>query len=323
MKELLSSVLEGKHTLAIGGHIHPDGDCIGSCVGLYLYLRQEYPELDVDVYLEEIPREFRFLEGTEQVKHQTDRDTPYDLFISLDCGDPGRLGFAEEMFKKARSTFCVDHHLSNDHFAEINYVVPEMSSTSEMIFNLLEEEKISPNVAALLYMGIAHDTGVFFYTCTSPGTMEAAAALMRKGILANEIIDRTYYVKSYLQQKVLGKAIERSALYFGERCIVSTLTKEVLDYYGAGPADLEGIVSQLRNTDGIEVSVFLYALQEREFKLSLRSRRYVDVSKIAQKLGGGGHARAAGATLKGTEGDILKQVLALIKEEILKKEEQS
>ena len=318
MRELLNSVLSGKQTVAVAGHIHPDGDSIGACIGLSLYLKKVYPEKRVDVYLEEIPKQFRFLSGADEILQEKATEEPYDLFICLDCGDAGRLGFAEEIFEEAKSTFCVDHHISNPGFAETNYVKPEASSASELVYRMLDPEQVDQDIAAALYMGIAHDTGIFFYSCTSPETMESAANLMRTGIPANEIIDRTFYVKTYVQQKLLGQAILSSELYFGEKCIASVITKEEMDRYGADPEDLEGIVSQLRNTEGVEASVFLYELPENKFKVSLRSRQYLDMSKVAMELGGGGHARAAGVTLSGEADEILKKVLAQIKEEFLK-----
>lgn len=316
MERMLNEVLEGKTTVAIAGHIHPDGDCIGSCVGLYLYLKEVYPKIETEVYLEEVPEQFRFLKGTDQIKKEADPGKIYDLFISLDCGDSGRLGFAEEMFKKAHNTFCVDHHISNPHYADVNYVVPDASSTSELIYRLAEKKKITREIAEALYLGIAHDTGVFLYSCTSPETMEAAADLLRTGIDANDIVDRTYYVKSYVQQQILGRAMLESILYFDGRCISSVITKNMMDQYGAKSSDLEGIVSQLRNTQGVEVAIFLYELRENEFKVSLRSRKAVDVSAVAQHFGGGGHVRAAGVTMQGEPEEILDRILTLLEPEL-------
>ena len=311
----LSEILKDKTTVAIAGHVRPDGDCVGSCTGLYLYISAAFPEVAVDVYLEEIPESFRFLKGTEDIQNTAKPDKEYDLFISLDCGDAGRLGFAEEMFYKAHSTFCVDHHISNQCFADENYVVPDASSTSELIYNLIDKEKITKEIAEALYLGIAHDTGVFLYSCTSPATMEAAADLLRTGIDANALIDRTYYVKSYIQNQILGRALLESFLLLDGKCIASVITKNVMDFYHAKPTDLEGIVSQLRNTEGVEVAVFMHELENRVFKVSLRSNGAVDVSAIAQYFGGGGHVRAAGVTMQGSCHDVLNNLLREIEKQ--------
>lgn len=304
----LSDILKDKKTVALGGHIRPDGDCIGSSMGLYIYLKEQYPCLETDIYLEEVPKVYQMIEKTEEVKMHIPADKQYDLFICLDCGDEQRLGFSFPLFEQAKHTLCIDHHKSNEAFADENYIVPEASSTSELIFRLLDKDKISKPAAEALYMGIAHDTGVFQYSCTSPETMEAAAELMRKGIDGSDIIDRTYYEKTYVQTQILGRALLESILILDKQCIVSVVDKKELEFYGADSNDLEGIVSQLRQTKGTEVAMFMYELETQQFKVSLRSKGKVDVSVIAKYFGGGGHARAAGFSMHGSSHDVINNV---------------
>lgn len=316
MKKLLQEILKGKKTIGIAGHVRPDGDCVGSCVGLYLYLTKEYPDAEVEVYLEEVPEQFLILKGTDQVKNQA-KDQIYDLFISLDCGSPDRLGFAEEMFQNAKMTLCVDHHISNLGYAKENVVVPDASSTSELIYRMIGAEGLNREIAEALYVGIAHDTGVFLYSCTAPETMEAAADLLRTGLDANALIDHTYYSKTYIQQQILGRALLESMFLLNKKCIVSVITKKVMDFYGAKTSDLEGIVSQLRNTAGVEVAIFLHELDSGEFKVSLRSNGVVDVSSVAQYFGGGGHVRAAGVTMQGSTYDVINNLMRKIAPQIV------
>lgn len=308
MSIILAEILKGKKTVALGGHVRPDGDCVGSCMGLYLYLKEQYPAIETDVYLEKIPDSFHLLKDTDVIRHEIREGQVYDLFICLDCGDVSRLGFSGPLFECAGETACIDHHISNEAFADSNYIVPDASSTSELVYTLLDKEKISRFCAEALYMGIAHDTGVFQYSCTSPETMEAAAELMRKGIDGNSIIDKTFYEKTYVQNQILGKALLESMLILDKRCIVSSVSRKEMDFFEAVPADLEGIVSQLRNTKGTEVAMFLYELDYQTYKVSLRSKGTVDVSKIAKYFGGGGHVRAAGFTMKGTRYDVINNV---------------
>lgn len=308
MTVVLADILKGRKSVAISGHVRPDGDCTGACLGLYMYLIKEYPELQVDVYLEKIPQAFHILEKTEEIKHQVTIGNPYDLFICLDCGDESRLGFSAPLYEQAKHTVCIDHHVSNQAFADENYIVPDASSTSELIYTLLDKEKITRPIAEALYMGIVHDTGVFQYSCTSPSTMEVGAELLRKGIDGSKIIDRTYYEKTYIQNQLLGKALLESFLILNKQCIVAVLEKKDLEFFEAEPADTEGIVSQLRLTKGVEVALFLYEVETHLYKVSLRSKERVDVSTIAKFFGGGGHARAAGATITGTKYDVINQV---------------
>ena len=235
----LKEILKGKRKVALGGHVRPDGDCVGSCMGLYLYLKEEYPQIDTDVYLEPVPESYRMIAGTDEVKSEIAAQEPYDLFICLDCGDEQRLGFSAPLFDAAKETLCIDHHVSNDAFADSNYIVPDASSTSELVYRLLDEEKITKQVAEALYMGIVHDTGVFQYSCTSPETMEIAASLMRKGINGSEIIDKTYYEKTYIQNQILGRALLESMLIMDKQCIVSVIRQRSMEFFQAEPSDLE------------------------------------------------------------------------------------
>lgn len=312
MKIVLGDILKEKRRVALGGHVRPDGDCVGSCLGLYMYLKEQYPEIETDVYLENVPEAFSIISCTDEVKTQISGEESYDLFICLDCGDLERLGFAEKLFSGAKETLCIDHHISNGEFADVNYIVPDASSTSELVYRLLDSSRISRRTAEALYMGIAHDTGVFQYSCTSPETMEIAADLMRKGINGSEIIDKTYYEKTYIQNQILGRALLESMLILDKRCIVSVVRQKEMKFFHAVPADLEGIVSQLRLTKGVEVAMFLHETAPQQFKVSLRSKGGVDVSRIARYFGGGGHVRAAGVTMKGSSYDVINNITGQI-----------
>lgn len=312
MNIILEDVLKDKKKVAISGHIRPDGDCVGSCMGLYLYLKEQYPQVTTDVYLEGVPEAYRMIRGTEEVKSQIPEGEEYDLFFCLDCGDTKRLGFSEALFESAKETVCIDHHVSNEAFADQNYIVPDASSTSELVYRMLDKDKISKAVAEALYMGIVHDTGVFQYSCTSPETMEIAADLMRKGIDGNEIIDKTYYEKTYVQNQILGRALLESMLIMDKRCIVSVIRQRSMEFFQAQPADLEGIVSQLRQTKDVEVAIFLHEIEPQKYKVSLRSKNKVDVSVIAKHFGGGGHVRAAGVTMNGSSHDVINSITARI-----------
>lgn len=308
---MLHKALEHVKTVAIGGHIRPDGDCVGSGMGLYQYIKTWYPKIEVDVYLEDIPNSFRFIQATADILHEV-KEMQYDLFIALDCGDVGRLGFSGMLFQNAASTLCVDHHVSNQSFADTNYIKPDASSTSELVFDLLDKSRITKEIAECLYLGIVHDTGVFQYSCTSPSTMVAAAELMKTGIDYSKIINDTFYEKTYVQNQILGRALLESILFMDRQCIVSVVTKKVMDFYKVTPKDLEGIVSQLRVTEGVKVAIFMYELSTQEFKVSLRSDDEVDVSVIARYFGGGGHKKAAGLTMKGSQHDIINNIAGQI-----------
>ncbi|BDF34134.1 MGPA protein [Lachnospiraceae bacterium] len=309
---MLNKLLAQADSIAIGGHVRPDGDCVGSCMGLYQYIREIYVDKEVDVYLEDIPDVHKFIEATKDIRHEIVDKKVYDLFICLDCGDEDRLGFSLPLFQSAKRTFCVDHHVSNREFADVNYIYPDASSTSELIYNLIDKDRISKQVAEALYLGIVHDTGVFQYSCASPATFEAAADLLRKGIDGPKIIEDTFYEKTYAQNQVLGRALLESILLLEGRCIASYITKQQMEFYGVDAKDLDGIVSQLRVTKGVETALFMYELEPNVCKVSLRSKDTVDVSRIAQYFGGGGHKKAAGFSMAGTPHDVMNNVIRQI-----------
>ena len=310
--KMLNNALSKATTVAIGGHVRPDGDCVGSCMALYQYVKNNFSNIQVDVYLEEIPESLKLFDITKEIKHSVQENEVYDLFIALDCGDMKRLGFSGCLFEHAKETLCIDHHISNQSFADNNYIVPDASSTSELVYRLMDKELINTDIAECLYLGIVHDTGVFQYSCTSPETMEAAADLMRRNIRANEIIDKTFYEKTYAQNQILGRALLESTVFMNGKCIVTCVTQQMMIFHGVTSKDLDGIVSQLRVTKGVEVAIFLYETAPLEYKVSLRATNDVDVSLIAQKFGGGGHKKAAGVTMNGNIRDIIDKISAEI-----------
>lgn len=316
--KLLDSCLKHAASAAIAGHVRPDGDCTGSCLAVYNYIRDNYPQIPVDLYLEPVPEKFLFLKNADRIRTDAESagDTVYDLFIALDCGDPGRLGAAGRLFENARHTLCVDHHVTNQKFADDNFVSPDASSACELVYQIMEPGKITKEIAECLYLGIVHDTGVFQYSCTSPKTMEIAGQLMAHGINYPKIVDETYFIRTFAQQKIWGKAMMESRLYLDGRCICSVVTKEDMETFHVKSEELDGLVSQLRSTVGVEVAVFLYETDDG-YKISLRSVEKVDVAEIAMEFGGGGHVRAAGASVESKDsGEILKSVLEKIKRQL-------
>jgi phosphoesterase RecJ-like protein len=203
---------------------------------------------------------------------------------------------------------------------DVNYVKPEASSTSELIYELMEEESVDEDIAKAVYIGIIHDTGIFQYSNTSPNTLRIAAKLIEYGFDFPTIIDETFYEKTYTQNQLLGRALLESIIFMDGRCIVSCIDKKTLDFYNATSKDLEGIVSQLRIIKGVECAVFMYEIGTLEYKVSLRSCKYIDVAKVASYFGGGGHIRAAGCTMNGTFYDVINNISARLELQFLEHE---
>ncbi len=310
----LKQLIRNAETIAISGHVKPDGDCMGSCLGLYNYIKTWFPDKEVTVYLETFPHVFSFLSGADKVLHEFQKEKNFDLYFCLDCGAWDRLGFAETAYQAAKVRVCIDHHISNQNQDENYYIVPTASSTSELVYNLIEPQELTKEIAECLYLGIVHDTGVFQYSNAKPSTMIAAAALLEQGVQGYRIIEDTFYEKTYQQQKMLGKCLVESQLYIDDRVILATVSEQELKEYGITAKDLEGIASLMRNTRGVDVSAFIYELSLEEWKVSLRANDAVDVSEVAVTFGGGGHKKAAGFTLYGSIEEVSKQVLDKLKE---------
>lgn len=219
---------------------------------------------------------------------------------------------AEFYFDMAKTTINVDHHVSNTKFAEANHVVPEASSASEVVYDLLDKDKIGLASAEALYMGIICDSGVFKYSSTSEHTMRIAGHLMSIGVDCSRFIDEVFYERTYTQARLMGQALLNSVCVFGGRCIYTVVDREMFERFGADHNDLEGIVEQLRLTKGVEVAVLISETEEGTSKFSFRSKRFVDVNKVTAVFGGGGHVRAAGCTVQGNWKEPLKTFLEAI-----------
>lgn len=294
--------------IIITGHKRPDGDCIGACIATYHYLSKVYPKKNIEVYLENMPSRFLFLDPLMEIVSTVLPKVQPGLFIAFDCSSPDMLGMAITLFNNSKMTVCIDHHTSNKGYAEKNIIDIQASSTCEVLYGLMDNGIICKKAAEALYTGIAFDSGIFSYSNTSKKTMEIAGNLMEKGIPFWEDIDKCFYQRTYTQTQLLGRTLLTSMLLMEGKCIVATITRRMMEFYGATLEDVEGIIEQLRITKGVEVAVLLYETGKQEYKASLRSNKYIDVSKIAKYFGGGGHVKAAGFTMRGSVYDVINNI---------------
>ncbi|MCF0143188.1 MAG: bifunctional oligoribonuclease/PAP phosphatase NrnA [Parasporobacterium sp.] len=309
MKTDINDIINNARSIVITGHIKPDGDCVGSALGLYNYIEKNYPDIHTEVFLESPAKKLCFLKNFDKIDCEYGDREPFDLMICTDCASKERLGKAQKYFDEAKRTVCIDHHISNTLYAEENYIFGQASSASEVLCSFLDMTKLDKDIAICLYTGIIYDTGVFKYPLTSPETMRTAAALMEYGVPTDYIIDESFYAKTYDENRILGYAVMKSELRCGGKVIFSTLTKEEMDRFNITGRDLDGIVPQLRLTRGVICAFFLYELTPGEYKGSLRSEGEFNVNAIAQVFGGGGHVRASGFTIKGELSDCVDRIL--------------
>ena len=311
----LETMIDQAGKIVILGHVNPDGDCAGSCLAVYNYIKEWDSTKAVTVRLERAPSKFSYLSGFDAIETEAGEEA-YDLCICLDSSDEERLGDFKSCFDRSAKTICIDHHITNRGYAQENVIDGDASSACEVVYGQLDESRISKHVAECIYTGIIHDTGVFKYSNTSRKTMEIAGKMMEKGIDFGTIIDGSFYKKTYMQSQILGRALLESITFLDGRCIFSVVRKKDMDFYGVDKSDLDGIVDQLRVIDGIECAIFLYETGIHQFKVSLRSNSIVDVSRIAAYFGGGGHVRAAGCTMSGSVHDVVNNLSAHIAEQL-------
>lgn len=301
--------------IGISGHTRPDGDCVGSTMALALYLRKMLPNANVDVLLEQPASVFSCIKDVDTICTDFSEDITYDVFFALDTSKD-RLGETEKYFNLAKKTINIDHHISNLGYGEVNYIVHTASSTSELVYDLMNEESLDEEIAKAVYIGMIHDTGVFQYSNTSPKTLAIASKLISYGFDFSKIIDETFYEKTYIQTQILGRALLESILLLEGRCVVSCVDKRMLDFYKVDSKDLDGIVNQLRMIKGVDCAVFIYQTRAQEYKVSMRSNEKVNVSQIASYFGGGGHLKAAGCTMQGTFHDVINNLAIHIEKQL-------
>ena len=304
---------EGAKTIAIAGHVNPDGDCVGSVMALWQFLKKIYPNVQIDTMIEQPPAIFDFVQGVSQILTDYTKDIVYDVMIVVDTV-PDRCGEAMKYIETAKKVINIDHHISNKGGCDVDHIVPDASSAAEVVYELIAQkeeykELMDKEMAQTIYIGIIHDSGVMQYSNTSPKTLRIVADLIGYGFDFPRLIDETFYEKTEVQSKLLGKALMDAYTLMDGRVMVSVTDLATLKAYGADKKDLSGIVNQLRIVKGVDVAVYIYETDENAYKVSMRScSDNIDVSKVSAHFGGGGHVRAAGCNLAGTYEEVVQAV---------------
>ncbi|MBQ8815652.1 MAG: bifunctional oligoribonuclease/PAP phosphatase NrnA [Lachnospiraceae bacterium] len=295
----------GAKVIGISGHTRPDGDCVGSCMALYMYLKKILPEADITVYLEESAKAYHHMLGVEDIDFGFTAKEHYDVFFCLDT-TPDRLGDAQPLYDCADKKINIDHHITNPGSSDVNYIQPEIGSCAELIYNIIPEEALDNDMAKAIYIGIIHDTGVFQFSNTKPSTLNIAAKLIQYDIDFANLIQESFYEKSYKQTKIMADVVQRSRMYLEGRCLAGVMTLEDMTRLQAHANDFNGIINRLKSVRGVDCAVFLYEIESGLFKVSLRTSDRVDATVIACAFGGGGHVRAAGCTVKGSPEEVME-----------------
>ena len=317
----IDEFLSEAKTVAIFGHVRPDGDCVGSTTGIYNYICDNYPQIKADLFLENFPESYKIVRGSGDAKNlytSSENDgAPYDLVFLMDTPSFERIGAGgAECIKSAKKTVNVDHHISNPlNLCTLNLVEPEASSASEVLYVNLDKSKVSKDTANSLYLGIVHDTGAFKFSCTGKRTMQVVGDLIEKGIDFAKIVNETYYTRTYKQTLVTGYVMEHCKLGLGGKVVYAHITPEDMTRFDVTPVELSNVIDTIREVSGTEVALFLYPVNGK-YKISLRSNYIVDVNAIAREFGGGGHTRAAGGDTAEAPEKAIEKILSLIEKQL-------
>ena len=302
----LAAIDQYEH-IVIAGHVSPDGDAVGACFAMALFVRSrgKIPVVLLGAY----PPYYDCLRGREFVWQGDWSDVPCEMFIALDCGGKERLAAALPVFERAKLTVNIDHHQSNDGYGDMNAVDAGCSSACELLYGILREAgALDTEMGEALFAGIACDTGGFRHASAHASTFEAAAALMRLGVNGSKIQRHMLYTHSQAATRILAAAL--GAAQFAENAPVAyvSLTLADMECACAASFDLDGIVDRLLDIEGAAAAVLVSERAGGVCKISLRSRG-LDMNEIASGFGGGGHRRAAGAAVCGAAEAVTTQVI--------------
>lgn len=300
-------------------HEHPDGDALGSALGLAHALRS-YGKRCVVACADPPPALYSFVPGVETI--QTDLgDEHFDLVVALDAGQLSRYGALYERhrdFLDHARIVNIDHHVTSQGCGQVNIIDVPSAATAEILTLMLMQlgVSISCEAAVCLLTGIVTDTRAFEFSATTPRTLEAAAHLMRAGAVPAEIVKPVYRMKSLPKARLWGQVLSAVESALDGRLVWSALTTEMLEQSGA-TADLDdGLPSYLIDIEGAQIAALFKEHQEDYPRVSLRTVHPYDAAAMAAHFGGGGHVRAAGFTFRGTLAEARQEVLAYLKAQL-------
>jgi phosphoesterase RecJ-like protein len=311
---VLEALREHRH-FVMCAHEKPDGDVLGS--GFALGIALKAMGKTVHYFLDdEMPRNLRFLPDADKTQRTLEGVDPSALYVFMDMSDRARADETLASVPQSRIV-NIDHHLGNRRFGRWNYVVEAEAATGILVLNLISglRQTLTQEIATCLLTAIISDTGCFMYSNASPSTLRVAATLQDLGADKDLITEQLYQTRSFSGQKILGRVLDDFVLTDDGICY-SAVSQQLLEEFGATHEDLEDVVGALRAVDHCEVAALLKESPDGSYRLSLRSRGRVNVMEAARVLGGGGHFRAAGATLAGPFAEALRRMLAAVRAEM-------
>ncbi len=300
--------LNGIKRAALFTHIRPDGDALGSMNGLGLALKKK--GIEVDCYCDsEVPALLSFLPNANNVLSGT-LNGNYDVFISIDCADEYRLGKYKDAFLKHPNSINIDHHVTNTNYAKTN-LIKNLSSSCELIFEVLKalQLEIDDEIALALYVGMVTDTGHFTQANTTSGSHIAAAELIKYNIDIEYISQKLFKEISKDKLMLIKDCITSMRFFSKDRISFIGIKSDMLKQYNLEINETEGIINYAINISGVLIGICLTESAKNAYKVSLRSKKGVNVAEVASIFGGGGHVQAAGFMVNGCFEDVIERIV--------------
>jgi phosphoesterase RecJ-like protein len=303
----------------ISAHASPEGDSLGAQLAFSFVLKSMGKFCEI-INSDRYPKEYAFLPGVEKIRTRP-KNKKYDAVIVLDCSDLSRVGKALNFLDKRLPILNIDHHICNDYFGSINVVDIGASSTCEILYLLFKKLniKINRNIAICLYTGIVTDTGSFRYTNTKARTHLVAYQLLNWGIDAPQIFRNIYENLTFADSKLINHILLNVKTDSTGRIAWANVTKDMLKKYKPQIDLSDNVLNFIRSLKGVDVSLIFREInnEEKDIRVNLRSNGKVDVNRIAQHFGGGGHKTASGITLRKTDiKDAQLRIISFIRKEV-------
>lgn len=305
--------IERAQSIAVLSHIPPDGDALGSMLALKEALVL-LGKPQAKAYSAEIPDTYLFMPGIEAVESVCD-GTDFDLVIIVDCADVRLTGVYAPVYRSAKTTASLDHHMSNSGNGNLSFIDTRASSAAQVVLEFVEASGIglTPSMATNLYVGLSTDTGNFCYSNTNERTFAAAAKLVAAGADVVSAATNLYKRRSLIKTRLIGRAIQNIRLLENGAVALIVIDDPDFEALGTQELDYEGVIDYARDIDGVEVAALMRKSGYNKYKVSLRSKNTVNVNAIAQQMGGGGHERASGCIVNGSQQEALDRLLQEIK----------
>ncbi len=301
------------NSFAIFCHMRPDGDTLGSSFALKLGLESLGKKTQL-FSADAIPNKFDYLQLKSFYKDKLDGE--YDAFVAVDCADEMRLGAFSVDFSKQRNTFNIDHHISNTKYAKYNYVF-DNSSNSENVYELLKSlnVEISKDIANALMTGLCTDTGNFSHKNVTETSFLMASNLTKCGADINMIYNETFVKQTKNRAKLFSLVMDKLRYYLDDKLCIGVITKELFAKSGANRDETEGFIDFILSVDTVDVAISVMEVDDKKYKISLRSKN-VNVNEIAAIFGGGGHVLASGCMISGYLEDVIDKLVFAVKQRI-------